>query len=861
MSALDQIKHVVVLMLENRSFDNLLGKLYPKTPAFDGLAGDEINIGPQGERVQVRNFTGTDVATMSIPDPDPGELFTDINLQIFGDSAAPPDAKATMGGFVESYLGQAAVVPGTYNASHVMNYFMPEQVPVISRLARQFAVCDRWFASAPCQTWPNRFFVHTGTANGFENNEPAHFPYQMPTIFNQFQYAGIPSGWKIYYHDFAQTWALAKLWLLLDHFHYYDQFERDAANGTLPAYAFIEPRYYPHPKELPNDQHPPHVVSLGEQLIADVYNALRSGPAWRQTLLIITYDEHGGCYDHVAPPAAHPPGAVATSPFNFDRYGVRVPAVIVSPYIAPGTVLRPLGDVPYDHTSVLATLRKCFPALGAPLSLREAAAPDLGTALTLQQPTNLGPPHLEALPFTPTPSQVAKAQMAPLNGMQKALATLAANLPVAGPADDFGSVVQNHIHTLTLEVAKRIAPAGAATTMAGPASAYISSRVAPFLAASAKAAPKISPVIDDTRFLGSDSGLTVPTRRQISSGHALRIQSPDSADPPAPYRPGGVPRTQSFNANVFSITAEPKMPVLSISCALDNIDPATAPIFWRFQTLYVVGRYQKVSPGLSPHYASRVLSLGDTWSGTSRSAQFKLFTADANVTYDNASDRVAGGDAILTLAVQIPHSGDWLQDYVHLRIGAANPTEANVRLGTATAFATRDINIMHMANAVFSHENKMHQFDPVYRTHEKYSGVLFQWPSDPENFPSVAFDFGIGLAQFTHPGAETVAICWDWRENLKSGINELLDDLRRTYAPNLTWQAWATRAWSTYNAGTPTSPAGLAYAATLLALPDGKLISPNTLPAGFDLVQQTAPLPMAPFAPPARWPPDEPQVA
>jgi phospholipase C len=161
-------------------------------------------------------------------------------------------------------------------------------------------------------------------------------------------------NWKIYYHDIALSHALSKLWLLADHFRYYEEFREDARSGRLPCYSFIEPRYFTilHP---PNDQHPPHVVTLGEQLIADVYNCLRCGPAWPQTLLVILYDEHGGCYDHVPPPAATPPTSAPTAPFNFDRYGVGVPAVIVSPYIEQGTVLRASGNVPYDHTSIAAT--------------------------------------------------------------------------------------------------------------------------------------------------------------------------------------------------------------------------------------------------------------------------------------------------------------------------------------------------------------------------------------------------------------------------------------------------------------------------------------------------------------------------
>ena len=283
-----------------------------------------------------------------------------------------------MDGFVKNYLAQRDGPIGR----NIMHYFTPKQVPVISALAKQFAVCDRWFASAPCQTWPNRWFVHAATADGHENNNPVHLP-DVDTIYNRFERAGM-KDWKIYFHDLAQAHTLLKLFLLCDHFQFYRQFKADCQSGQLPSYSFIEPQYYPDLAHPENDQHPPSVVTLGEQLIADVYNCIRSSKLWAKTLLIITYDEHGGCYDHVPPPAATEPEAPREGQvFKFDRYGVRVPAVIISPYVEPGTKLRPPGRIPYDHTSIIATLRKRFPALGGPLTQRDAAAPDLERVLTL----------------------------------------------------------------------------------------------------------------------------------------------------------------------------------------------------------------------------------------------------------------------------------------------------------------------------------------------------------------------------------------------------------------------------------------------------------------------------------------------
>ena len=371
-SALPKIKHVVVLMLENRSFDNLLGHLYPKSDRFDGLSGNEFNLDLTGQRVPVNNLSGTSADVLTTPDPDPGEQWTDINEQLFETTSPAAGAVPTMGGFVRNYLNQKTKT-GRYDAHRIMHYFTPEQVPVISQLARQFAISDRWFASAPTQTWPNRFFVHTGTANGYENNAPPHFPYLMPTIFDRLQAMDPANGWRIYFHDVPQSASLANLWKIRTRFSWYSTFRDHAAKGTLPSYAFIEPDYLPYLGSQ-NDLHPPTSVAAGERLLADVYNSLRQGPAWTSTLLIVTFDEHGGCYDHVPPPAAVPPSRSPSTPFNFDRYGVRVPALIISPYVPEGSIVRSRGREtlrPYlDHCHA----EEAFPIGRAPDRTRRRGA-------------------------------------------------------------------------------------------------------------------------------------------------------------------------------------------------------------------------------------------------------------------------------------------------------------------------------------------------------------------------------------------------------------------------------------------------------------------------------------------------------
>jgi phospholipase C len=448
-NGLSRIEHIVVLMEENRSFDNLLGwqsgELDPATM---------WNLTDRGERIPVWRDEGTGYATMTMPDPDPGELFTDMNYQLF-ESYFVPDVDPpppTMGGFVRDYVNQA--IPDRnrqtpYDPRAIMHCFTPEQLPVTSLLARSFGVAHRWFASAPCQTFPNRCFVHAATADGWVNNLPdppwdvvERFPYDMPTIFNQLtahfslhDLWPFDKGWRIYFHDFPNSLLLSQLWGHLDHFHGYRRFHDDVASGNLQPYSFIEPRYYPNLEQtlLPNDDHPPHDVTLGEQLIADVYNTLRGSRYWTKTLFILLCDEHGGCYDHVAPgPAQAPDDGRAPKPgqygFTFDRYGVRVPALLISPYVAPGPVEPPPGGPPFDHTTVIKTARERF-APGKPaLTRRDEVAPSLASVLG-SEPANLGPEHIPIPPYTPPVEAVQAAAAAPLTDFQRLMLYAADALP------------------------------------------------------------------------------------------------------------------------------------------------------------------------------------------------------------------------------------------------------------------------------------------------------------------------------------------------------------------------------------------------------------------------------------------------
>jgi phospholipase C len=391
---LGSIQHIVHVMLENRSFDHMLGFLYagrqgPNGQPFDGLLGTESNTGASGPAVTVYQIDATKSGAYFMPGADPGEGYANTNSQLFGSSKAPDPPAATNGGFVTNFAAAISydqqtgqtVLAGT-TASDIMGVFPPSALPVLSGLARGFAVCDHWYSSVPTETMPNRAFANAATSQGHLSDSTTSFTVQ--SIYGLMTAHDLT--WKIYgYHEqpltratFPDTTSAPDT-----NFGLFTNFQSDAAAGTLAQYSFLEPSW----GSDGNSQHPNYDVALGEQFIQQVYQAVREGPGWNQTLLIISYDEHGGCYDHVPPPtnAVAPDSSVGEYGFNFQRFGLRVPAVLVSPLIAAGTIFNvPAGTMPIDHTSVLKTIevRWGLPALTA----RDAAAPDLGDVLTLTTP-------------------------------------------------------------------------------------------------------------------------------------------------------------------------------------------------------------------------------------------------------------------------------------------------------------------------------------------------------------------------------------------------------------------------------------------------------------------------------------------
>jgi phospholipase C len=432
---LGSLEHIVVLVLENRSFDHMLGFLYAdsgnvspitKQP-FEGLTGKESNSDGTGASIPVSALAAGTTNAYFTPGADPGEGFVATNVQLFGEASPAAGSSATNSGFVTDFAAtlkgidaHRPIISGT-TASEIMGMFTPELLPVLSGLARGFAVCDHWFSSVPTETFPNRAFVCAATSQGHMDDSTSKYTSQ--SIFGLLSAHNL--AWSIYGYDsppltrlnFPDTTDAPE-----SHFGVFHDFQAAAAAGSLGAYTFLEPSW----GSSGNSQHPNYDVSLGEQLIHDAYYALRNGPAWDQTLLIVTYDEHGGCYDHVAPPtgAVRPDNCAGEFGFDFTRFGVRVPAVLVSPLIAPGTVFRPTGTVPLDHTSILKTVETRW-GLTA-LTARDAAAPDVGDALTLSQPRTDDPLAGVSVPTSKSANPVAGTP----SHIQQVYAGLVSTLPV-----------------------------------------------------------------------------------------------------------------------------------------------------------------------------------------------------------------------------------------------------------------------------------------------------------------------------------------------------------------------------------------------------------------------------------------------
>ena len=376
-TGLDSLQHIVVLMMENRSFDHMLGSLKAVNPNIDGITAQDPYSNPDTNGNPVKPQPLADFQGQL--DPDPDHHFPAVDLQIFGGDTSPTRV-ANMQGFVKSFFNQQQDVG---HSQKIMYYFAQNQLPVLTTLALEFAVFNRWFASIPGPTVCNRAFAHYGTSFGRVDMNPFEILAPFKSIYQRLVLATPKHTAKIYYYDTTSS-TLEVVNLLQNQpelFGTFEQFLSDCASGNLPDYSFVEPNYSDHETdsgaEVASDQHPDHDVQAGELFIADVYMAIKQSPLWPNTALLIAYDEHGGIYDHVVPPACTPDQFSASAndtgtgmPFAFDRLGVRVPAILISPWIPKGTVVNQV----FDHASIPATITKFFLGDYSPRSPRETSA-------------------------------------------------------------------------------------------------------------------------------------------------------------------------------------------------------------------------------------------------------------------------------------------------------------------------------------------------------------------------------------------------------------------------------------------------------------------------------------------------------
>ncbi|HEY6318667.1 MAG TPA: alkaline phosphatase family protein [Acidimicrobiia bacterium] len=360
-----EIEHVVVLMMENHSYDNYLGVL----GRGDGLKVDRrgrplaTNLDAHGQPVRAFRMPSTCQLRGS-----PDNSWTPTHVSMNG---------RRNDGFAKSSSGPVA-----------MGYWTPEDLPFYAGLARTFVLADRWFASIPAKTYPNRYCLLSGTANGLITNTlPPHEPTNG-SIMEVFDAHGI--SWLDYYASTPTTDLFPNV-LSADKAKQVPiaQFFTDAAAGSLPFFSLVEPDYGKSSEEDPQD------IRVGEQFASKVINAAMHGPGWSKTLLVWCYDESGGYYDHVPPPTAPVPDAVPPNlapsdvPGGYDRYGFRVPAVVVSPRAKRGHV----SSIVYDHTSILRLVETKWnlPAL----TNRDGHAANLLDCVDLHgTPAFLTPPRL-----------------------------------------------------------------------------------------------------------------------------------------------------------------------------------------------------------------------------------------------------------------------------------------------------------------------------------------------------------------------------------------------------------------------------------------------------------------------------------
>ncbi|HVA49606.1 MAG TPA: alkaline phosphatase family protein [Pirellulales bacterium] len=468
----DPIKHVVVLMFENHSFDQMLGCFKSVYPDLDGVDPRQpySNQDSAGRKYFQRQSNDT------VVNPDPKHELEHILNQLRGGNA----------GFVSEYEKEYPATTAD-ERQRIMDYFGKGDLPALHELAECFTICDHWYSSVPGPTWTNRFFVHSGTSKGLvtmpDGFAPARYylSYNQDTIYDRLNERRI--SWRIYHGDVPQSLVLRHQQQPHNARHYFflDRFFRDATGHerSFPQYTFIEPNYFhlPFEQQPQNDDHPPHSTVAAQELLAKVYNAIRSNAElWNSTLLIVVYDENGGFYDHIEPPAAVPPDEHHEE-YTFDQLGVRVPALLVSPWVDRGVL-----PTEFDHTSLLKYMADKWGL--RPLTQRDRRANSFAAAIRLS-----GPPRTD----TPLSLSVPSPKLA------MAAAPMTAEQPEPAMNENQKALLRftEDIEPKPVAAAAAAAPGGFAAAVAAPTHGQLAKwRVEAFLrqqTATAEASTAVSP--------------------------------------------------------------------------------------------------------------------------------------------------------------------------------------------------------------------------------------------------------------------------------------------------------------------------------------------------------------------------------
>jgi phospholipase C len=421
---LNSVKHIVVLMMENRSFDQMLGFLQKEGLDVDGLDSAVANFDTAGKEHKPFEWGSGETA----PEPPPGHKAKILD-PCHSPSCVNSQLKGGNTGFVENFEetrtdesgNQVKLDPEFLKVP--MGHFGAQHLPVYSHLAKNFGVCDAWHASIPGDTWPNRLYSLAGR----EAPSVGHKPGLLSELLKDIKglplvggIAGAPifeveaftrqlhdSQWRWYSHDPATLRAADGLYrdfrhIKRDNFTYFnrarlsletqaleaavvshDSFLDDAAKGELRDVSWIDPNFIDLSVLDPssNDDHPPSDVKAGQALVLELYEALANSPQWEDTVLVIVYDEHGGFYDHVAPPAVNDRSGYST-------LGIRVPALVVGP-----RVRNAVCHETFEHTSLIATILRRFAAnpdhAVAAMPERVQKAPHLGVMLEAEPRTGI----------------------------------------------------------------------------------------------------------------------------------------------------------------------------------------------------------------------------------------------------------------------------------------------------------------------------------------------------------------------------------------------------------------------------------------------------------------------------------------